>query len=41
VRILLTSRYQMWMGWGDALSFFYNDAYRPTLGVKHLVQQWQ
>jgi signal transduction histidine kinase len=35
VRILLTSRYQMWMGWGDALSFFYNDAYRPTLGVKH------
>jgi hypothetical protein len=35
VRILLTSRYQMWMGWGDTLSFFYNDAYRPTLGVKH------
>ena len=23
------------MGWGDDLSFFYNDAYRPTLGVKH------
>jgi len=35
VRILLTSRYQMWMGWGPQLSFFYNDAYRPTLGVKH------
>ena len=35
VRILLTSRYQMWMGWGEALSFFYNDAYRPTLGDKH------
>jgi PAS domain S-box-containing protein len=35
VRILLTSRYQMWMGWGKDLSFFYNDAYRPTLGVKH------
>jgi hypothetical protein len=35
IRILLTSRYQMWMGWGEALSFFYNDAYRPTLGVKH------
>jgi PAS domain S-box-containing protein len=35
VRILLTSRYQMWMGWGDDLTFFYNDAYRPTLGVKH------
>ncbi len=35
IRILLSSRYQMWMGWGDDLSFFYNDAYRPTLGVKH------
>src|ERR1700761_9440202 len=35
VRILLTSRYQMWMGWGEELTFFYNDAYRPTLGVKH------
>ncbi len=35
VRILLTSRYQMWMGWGEDLAFFYNDAYRPTLGVKH------
>ncbi len=35
VRIVLTSRYQMWMGWGPELAFFYNDAYRPTLGVKH------
>ncbi|WP_309084463.1 ATP-binding protein [Chelativorans sp.] len=35
VRILLTSRYQMWMGWGPELLFFYNDAYTPTLGVKH------
>jgi PAS domain S-box-containing protein len=35
IRILLTSRYQMWMGWGPDLSFFYNDAYRPTLGIKH------
>jgi len=35
VRILLTSRYAMWMGWGTELSFFYNDAYRPTLGTKH------
>ncbi|HMN46026.1 MAG TPA: ATP-binding protein [Povalibacter sp.] len=35
VRILLTSRYQMWMGWGRDLAFFYNDAYRPTLGEKH------
>ncbi len=35
LRILLTSRYQMWMAWGEDLAFFYNDAYRPTLGVKH------
>jgi PAS fold len=35
VRVLLTSRYQMWMGWGEDLTFFYNDAYRPTLGIKH------
>ena len=35
VRMLLTSRYQMWMGWGPQLHFFYNDAYRPTLGSKH------
>ncbi|MGA2043796.1 MAG: response regulator [Roseiarcus sp.] len=35
VGILLTSRHQMWMGWGADLTFLYNDAYRPTLGVKH------
>ena len=35
VRIMLTSRYAMWMGWGPDLSFFYNDAYAPTLGAKH------
>ena len=29
VRILLTSRYAMWMGWGPDLTFFYNDAYAP------------
>jgi hypothetical protein len=33
--MLLSSRYQMWMGWGPDLRFFYNDAYRPTLGAKH------
>jgi PAS domain S-box-containing protein len=37
IRILLTSRYQMWMCWGPQLTMFYNDAYGPTLGVK---QQW-
>jgi signal transduction histidine kinase len=35
LRILVTSRYAMWMGWGPELTFFYNDAYAPTLGVKH------
>jgi signal transduction histidine kinase len=34
VRIMLTSRYAMWMAWGKELTFFCNDAYRPTLGVK-------
>jgi PAS domain S-box-containing protein len=34
IRILLTSRYAMWMAWGTELTFFYNDAYKPTLGVK-------
>jgi hypothetical protein len=36
VRILLTSRFAMWMGWGPELTFLYNDAYgRMTLGKKH------
>ncbi|MCK9686284.1 response regulator [Scleromatobacter humisilvae] len=33
--LLLTSRFEMWLGWGDDIHFFYNDAYRPTLGSKH------
>ena len=36
VRVLLTSRFAMWMGWGTELTFFYNDAYGAmTLGAKH------
>uniref|UniRef100_UPI0015F0904F sensor histidine kinase n=1 Tax=Pseudonocardia pini TaxID=2758030 RepID=UPI0015F0904F len=36
VRILLGSRFSMWMGWGPELAFFYNDAYqRDTLRAKH------
>src|ERR1700742_2816721 len=36
VRMLLTSRFAMWMGWGPELTVFYNDAYRTdTLGTKH------
>lgn len=35
LRLLLTSRFEMWLGWGPDINFFYNDAYRPTLGKKH------
>ncbi len=35
LRLLLTSRFEMWLGWGPDIHFFYNDAYRPTLGLKH------
>ena len=36
VRIVLTSRFAMWMAWGEELTFFYNDAYaRDTLAAKH------
>jgi len=34
VRIVLTSRYAMWMAWGPNLRFFCNDAYLPTVGIK-------
>jgi len=36
VRILLTSRFAMWMAWGPDLTFFCNAAYRDdTLGEKY------
>jgi PAS domain S-box-containing protein len=36
VRVLLTSRFAMWMAWGPELTMFYNDAYRQaTLRRKH------
>jgi signal transduction histidine kinase len=36
VRIVLTSRFPMWMFWGPELTMLYNDAYaRTTLGKKH------
>ncbi|HEY0480516.1 MAG TPA: ATP-binding protein [Kofleriaceae bacterium] len=36
VRIVLSSRFSMWMAWGEELTFLYNDAYRrDTLGAKH------
>ena len=37
VRIMLSSRYAMWMGWGPEFTFFCNDAYLPTVGDK---QSW-
>jgi PAS domain-containing protein len=36
VRVLLTSRFARWMGWGPELTMLYNDAYAAmTLGAKH------
>ncbi|MGH2893188.1 MAG: sensor histidine kinase, partial [Solirubrobacteraceae bacterium] len=36
VRVLLTSRFAMWMAWGAELTFLCNDAYRrDTLGQKY------
>lgn len=36
LRILLSSRYSMWLGWGPELTFFCNAAYRDdTLGAKY------
>ena len=34
VRVMLDSRYAMWMAWGPELTFFCNDAYLPTVGLK-------
>lgn len=33
--MMLTSQFEMWLGWGDDLCIFYNDAYIPPLEVKH------
>ena len=32
VRVMLDSRYAMWMLWGPELTFFCNDAYLPPSG---------
>lgn len=34
VRVMLDSRYAMWMLWGAEYTFFCNDAYLPTVGLK-------
>ncbi|MCW2607418.1 MAG: histidine kinase [Frankiales bacterium] len=35
VRLLLSSRFPMWMAWGPELTLLCNDAYRPLLGDKY------
>ncbi len=35
VRIMLTSRQPIWIGWGEELIYLYNDAYRSIIGGKH------
>jgi len=35
LQIMLNSRFPMFIWWGERLSYFYNDAYLPTLGIRH------
>ena len=35
VRIMLTSRQPIWIGWGRDLIFLYNDPYKSIIGGKH------
>jgi PAS domain S-box-containing protein len=35
IRIMLTSRQPIWIGWGKELTFFYNDPYKAIIGGKH------
>ena len=35
VRIMLTSRQPIWIGWGEELIYLYNDAYLSIIGGKH------
>jgi PAS domain S-box-containing protein len=35
VRIMLTSRQPIWIGWGADLTYLYNDAYKSIIGGKH------
>jgi signal transduction histidine kinase len=37
IRIMLTSRQPIWIGWGDELLYFYNDPYKAIIGGKHPV----
>jgi PAS domain S-box-containing protein len=35
VRIMLTSRQPIWIGWGPQLTYLYNDPYQSIIGGKH------
>ena len=35
LRIMLTSRQPIWIGWGAQLFYFYNDPYKAIVGGKH------
>src|SRR5690242_11228898 len=35
VRIMLTSRQPIWIGWGPQLTYLYNDPYKAIIGGKH------
>jgi PAS domain S-box-containing protein len=35
VRIMLTSRQPIWIGWGEELLYLYNDPYKSIIGGKH------
>ena len=35
VRIMLTSRQPIWVGWGKELLYLYNDPYKSIIGGKH------
>ena len=37
IRIMLTSRQPIWIGWGKELLYFYNDPYKSIIGGKHPV----
>ena len=32
---MLTSRQPIWIGWGEDLTYFYNDPYKSIIGGKH------
>jgi GAF domain-containing protein len=35
VRIMLTSRQPIWIGWGEELTYLYNDPYKSIIGGRH------